>query len=105
MTYKEADEFLAKYSNVHLQLVEIVEPSFFIRYFLIAPVGLENKIPLLNENLYKPIDNKTALMNMKLLDKDLDVFIIGEETISGRDGEILQEMKLRDYLEATGQLV
>jgi len=105
MTYEDAEEFKTKYNHVHLQLVEVVEKPFYIRYLLIAPKELEDKISLLNENIYKPIDNKTALKNMNLLNKNLDVYIIGGQTIGISDEEILQVMNLYEYLRATNQLI
>jgi len=104
MTYEEAEEFKTKHEHVYLQLVEFVEKPFYIRHILIAPKELQDKISLLNENIYKPIDNKTALRNMGLLDKNLDVYIIGSETIGVREEDTLQVMSLYVYLRATNQL-
>ncbi len=106
MTYEQAEEFMLKYDHVRGQLVEKTPVPFYIRHILIAPKEAEDKITILNENIYKPIDNETALKNLGMLNKNLDVYIIGGESLGQKkQDEILYTMNLYSYLRETGQLL
>ena len=105
MTYEQADELRNKHRKLTGKQVKFSKPPFYIRYLLIAPIGGSHslKLEVLNENIYKPIDNKTALRNLKLLEKTLSVFLIGGETAGQRDGETLHIMDLEVFFEKFGE--
>lgn len=106
MTYQQADELRTKHTKLTGETVEFSPTPFYVRHLLIAPVASSSSdiLKILNENIYKPIDNETALRNLKLLHKNLAVFLVGAETKGQREGETVQTMDLEVYLEKSSTL-
>jgi hypothetical protein len=101
MNYHQAAEF--KYDNKKIfgELIDVLGYQIFVRYMLIAPTNLNSSevVKVLNENILKPIDNETALRNLKLLQKSLSVFLIGAKTKGIRERESLHVLNLEKYLD------
>ena len=94
MTYEQACDYKKEHENIIGRPSELKRIPYFIKALFIAPqeIGFEERMKVLNENLYKPIDNETALRNLGHLNKHQSVYVIWEEK------HMPNEMLLYEYL-------
>ena len=104
MTYEEAVEFMNKYKNGNIigKIVSTHPTPFKIKYFVIAPKDYEPKQDILKE-LYSGIGPETALRNLNLFYRNLDVYIMGYPTSVDIDRKNVQVKNLQEYLWETNQ--
>lgn len=97
MTYQDAENYRDSYKDI-IGKSRLERLPYNIGYVLIAPKEKEfaDRISVLNENRYKPIDNKLALQNLGFLNENLDVYIIWE--VDNKPHEML----LYDYVNEAG---
>lgn len=94
MTYTEAYDYKLKHEKIIGYRSELKGIPHYIKGLFIATqeISFEERMKVLNENLYKPIDNERALKNFGYLNKHQSVYVIWEEE------HVPHEMLLHEYL-------
>ena len=94
MTYEQASEYKKEHENIVGYPCQLKRIPHYIKALFIAPqeIGFEERMKVLNENWYKPIDNEMALKNLGYFNKHQSVYVIWEVE------HVPHEMLLHDYL-------
>lgn len=94
MNYKEAQQKVKEHFGLTGTYSKISSFPFYIKWLLIVPkdADFETMVKVLKSTLENNHDNEKGLLINGVLNKELEVYIIGD------DGRFQSEISLEDYL-------